>query len=162
MFSPIRPVLAAAGLGGQRNPLDLTGETVRANIRQRREDQNLTYAQLSRKLAEIGRKIPELGLRRIEEGNRRVDVDDLVALAMALKTAPATLLMPVTADQNEMVSPTEKHTKMTAGEWWVYLQADPYSGGSAVGLSPMAFITNTQPQWLQPQWLKEDETDGNN
>jgi transcriptional regulator with XRE-family HTH domain len=142
-------------MADKRNPLDLTGETVRANIRQRREDQNLTYAQLSRKLAEIGRKIPELGLRRIEEGNRRVDVDDLVALAMALKTAPATLLMPVTADQNEMVSPTEKHTKMTAGEWWAYLQADPYSGGSsAVGLSPMAFITNTQPQWLQARWIK--------
>jgi transcriptional regulator with XRE-family HTH domain len=146
-------------MADKRNPLDLTGETVRANIRQRREDKNLTYAQLSRKLAEIGRKIPELGLRRIEEGNRRVDVDDLVALALVFKTSPATLLMPVVGDQNEMVSPTEKHTKMTAGQWWVYLQADPYSGGSVVGLSPMAFITNTQPQWLQPHWLKIKDTD---
>jgi transcriptional regulator with XRE-family HTH domain len=146
----------------KRNPLDLTGETVRANIRQRREGQNLTYAQLSRKLAEIGRKIPELGLRRIEEGNRRVDVDDLVALALVFKTSPATLLMPVTADQNEMVSPTKKHTKMTAAEWWVYLQANPYLGGPVIGLSPTAFITNTQPQWLQTQWLKVDKSDGDN
>src|SRR5271156_6539296 len=86
------------GMADKRNPLDLTGETVRANIRQRREDQNLNYAQLSRKLAEIGRKIPERGARRIEEGNRRVDVDDLVALARAFKTSPVTLLMPVVDD----------------------------------------------------------------
>jgi hypothetical protein len=32
-----------------------------------------------------GRAIPELGLRRIEDGNRRMDVDDLMALAEALK-----------------------------------------------------------------------------
>jgi hypothetical protein len=37
-----------------------------------------------------------------------------------------------------------------------------FEGGSAVGLSPMAFITNTQPQWLQPRWLKVDESHGNN
>jgi transcriptional regulator with XRE-family HTH domain len=147
-------------MADKRNPLDLTGEIVRANIRQRREDQNLTYAQLSRKLDKIGRKIPELGLRRIEEGNRRVDVDDLVALALVLKTAPATLLMPVVGDQYEMVSPTEKHAKMTAGKWWLYLQADP-SGASVVGLSPAAFMVNAQPSWLQPQWMKGTESDGN-
>jgi hypothetical protein len=61
-----------------------------------------------------------------------------------------------------MVSPTEKHSKMTAAQWWLYLQADPYSGGSAIGLSPMAFITNTQPQWAHPRWLKDTGSDGDN
>jgi len=145
-------------MADKRNPLDLTGETVRANIRQRRKDQNLNYAQLSRKLAEIGRKIPELGLRRIEEGNRRVDTDDLVALALALKTSPITLLMPVVDDQAEMVSVTGMDTKELAAKLWLWLQADP-SGASLVGLSPMAFILNAQPQWQHARWVKE--TDGN-
>jgi transcriptional regulator with XRE-family HTH domain len=133
----------------KRNPLDLTGETVRANIRQRREDQNLTYAQLSRKLAELGRKIPDLGLRRIEEGNRRVDVDDLLALARALKTTPITLLMPVDDhDPVAAVAVTGFGDKIGPGELWLWLSAHP-SGGAAVGQSPAEFIANTLPPWKQ-------------
>lgn len=54
----------------------------------------MVYAELSRKLAEMGREIPPLGLRRIETGERRVDVDDLVALALALDLSPLALLLP--------------------------------------------------------------------
>jgi hypothetical protein len=59
-----------------------------------RETQNLGYTKLASILEEMGRPIPELGLRRIESGDRRVDVDDLMALAMALGVSPVTLLMP--------------------------------------------------------------------
>ncbi|WP_210417106.1 hypothetical protein [Citricoccus sp. SGAir0253] len=54
----------------------------------------MQYKQLSEKLAEIGRPIPPLGLRRIEDGERRVDVDDLMALAVALDVNPVALLLP--------------------------------------------------------------------
>lgn len=148
-------------MAAKRNPLGPTGEVVRANIHQRREDQNLTYAQLSRRLkTETGRTIPELGLRRIEEGNRRVDTDDLVALAVALKTSPAALLMPVVGDRTERV-PVTGNTKESAEKWWLYLQADP-SGASVVGLSPMAFVVNAQPQWAHPRWIKDTGSDGDN
>ena len=54
----------------------------------------MQYKQLSEKLAALGRPIPTLGLRRIEDGERRVDVDDLMALAVALNVNPAALLLP--------------------------------------------------------------------
>lgn len=63
-------------------------------MRKFREQRRLGYAELSRKLAEMGREIPPLGLRRIESGERRVDVDDLVALALALDVSPLALLLP--------------------------------------------------------------------
>lgn len=63
-------------------------------VAQFREKRRLGYAELSRKLAEMGRDIPPLGLRRIESGERRVDVDDLVALALALEVSPLVLLLP--------------------------------------------------------------------
>ena len=63
-------------------------------------------AELSRQLAEMGRQIPPLGLRRIESEDRRVDVDDLVALALALGVSPITLLMPETASRDDVVKAT--------------------------------------------------------
>lgn len=84
-----------AEMAEKRNPLGATGDTVRANITRIREAQNLTYAQLGRKLDQCGRAIPTLGLRRIESGERRVDVDDLMALAAALDVSPLDLLTPV-------------------------------------------------------------------
>ena len=71
-----------------------TGEHVAHTVRKFREARNLGYAELSRRLATVGRKIPPLALRRIEAGERRVDVDDLVALALALDVAPVALLLP--------------------------------------------------------------------
>jgi transcriptional regulator with XRE-family HTH domain len=147
-------------MADKRIKLGLIGEAVRANIQQRRDAKNLTYAQLSRKLAEIGRKIPELGLRRIEEGNRRVDTDDLVALALALETSPITLLMPVVDDSTELVPVTE-NIKLPAVKLWKYLATDP-SGASVVELSGAAFMLAAQPQWEQGRWFKGTESDGDN
>lgn len=54
----------------------------------------MSYKALSERLEQLGRPIAVLGLRRIEAGERRVDVDDLVALALAFDVGPATLLLP--------------------------------------------------------------------
>lgn len=105
----------------RRNPLGSTGETVRANVRRLREDQNLGYAELSRRLKATGRAIPELGLRRIEEGSRRVDSDDLMALAEALETTPIALLMPSTATGDELVQVTARPPER-AKLLWNHLQ----------------------------------------
>ncbi|WP_153453819.1 helix-turn-helix domain-containing protein [Streptomyces smaragdinus] len=70
------------------------GEVLRQNIKNFREGKRITFAELSTRLADLGRPIPVLGLRRIERGERRVDVDDLIALSLALNASPGRLLLP--------------------------------------------------------------------
>jgi transcriptional regulator with XRE-family HTH domain len=77
-------------IGGVLGPV---GVNVTNTVRHFREKRRLGYAELNRKLAELGRDIPPLGLRRIESGERKVDVDDLVALALALDVSPLALLL---------------------------------------------------------------------
>ena len=77
---------------------------VAANLRRIRQERGLSYAELARRLAALGHPILDTGILKIEKGGRRVDVDDLVALALALDTTPNRLLLPhmdipdVTAD----------------------------------------------------------------
>ena len=85
-----------------------SGRTVTENIKRIREFKRLNYADLSRRVTELGRTISPLAIRRIEEGGRRVDVDDLMALAVALDVNPNTLLFP---DDN---SPNDVSAKVTA------------------------------------------------
>jgi hypothetical protein len=73
------------------------GLAVARNVRRFRGDHS--YAELSRRLKQVGRPIPPLGLRHLEAGSRRVDVDDLVALAIALDVPALTLLMPDPGDR---------------------------------------------------------------
>lgn len=88
----------------QKTTLGPTGETLRENVRRLREDQRLTYVELSDRLSAAGRPIPVLGLRRIERGERRVDADDLVALAVVLGVNPSTLLLPYTVEGDAEVT----------------------------------------------------------
>lgn len=81
-------------VAGKKSDLGPIGANVAQTVRHFREKRRLGYAELSRKLSEMGREIPPLGLRRIESGDRRVDVDDLVALALALDVSVLALLLP--------------------------------------------------------------------
>lgn len=78
-----------------------TGETVRRNIRWIRDDRGISGAELSQTVGRLGRPIPLLGIQRIEAGTRRVDVDDLMAIAVALGVSPSSLLMPMRHDSAE-------------------------------------------------------------
>jgi transcriptional regulator with XRE-family HTH domain len=69
-----------------------TGETVRANVKMVREDQKLTLRDLSEKMSETGHPMAHNTISEIERGARRVDVDDLTALAKALKVPTSYLL----------------------------------------------------------------------
>lgn len=81
-------------MAGQKIELGPTGRTVADNVKRVRGHRSLNYADLSRKLTELGRSISPLAVRRIEEGDRRVDVDDLMAFAVALGVPPNSLLLP--------------------------------------------------------------------
>jgi transcriptional regulator with XRE-family HTH domain len=87
----------------EKKQIDLgpIGVAVAANFERLRKSQNLSYAELSRRLDILGRPIAPLGLTRIRDLQRRVDVDDLTALALALGVSPTTLLLPYPAASTE-------------------------------------------------------------
>lgn len=71
-----------------------TAQRVAANVRRLRRERDLTMAALSGLLTQAGHPIADSGIAKIETGDRRVDVDDLMALAVALGTTPNRLLLP--------------------------------------------------------------------
>lgn len=108
-------------MAGRKSELGPTGRNVKAAVKRFREARRLSYAELSRKLAGLGREIPPLGLRRMESetDDRRVDVDDLVALALALGVSPLALLLPTEAAAvlpNGKKYPAEQIWKWATGQ----------------------------------------------
>jgi transcriptional regulator with XRE-family HTH domain len=71
-----------------------TGLTVAENIQRTRKSQQVSLAELAARLDKMGRRIGLSSLSKIENGDRRVDVDDLVAIALALDVSPLGLLLP--------------------------------------------------------------------
>lgn len=80
-----------AGIKKEPGP---TATRVAEAMRRIRRGQNLTTAELSRRLSALRYPIADTGITKAEKGDRRVDVDDLVPLALALGITPNTLLMP--------------------------------------------------------------------
>lgn len=66
---------------------------MRENLKRIRAAREMTQAGLAEALAQAGRPIPVASIAKIEAGDRRVDVDDLAALAEALETPIAQLLV---------------------------------------------------------------------
>ena len=118
-----------------------TGEHVAQTVGKFREARNLGYAALSRRLAALGRKIPPLALRRIEAGERRVDVDDLVALAVALDVTPLALLLPAATDEEARLVPA--HDPMPWQHIWLWATGQQVASGD-----PVMFMRDCNPlQW---------------
>jgi hypothetical protein len=87
-----------------KSGLGPVGDRVAANVKALRTDRSMSLTDLSRKLTDLGRPVQAAAIRRIENAvepvdsekerkPRRVDVDDLVALAVALDTSPNRLLL---------------------------------------------------------------------
>lgn len=70
-----------------------TAQRVAANVKEAREKLRLSLEALSQRMSELGRPMLRSGLAKIESGERRVDVDDLMALAIALQVTPNRLLL---------------------------------------------------------------------
>jgi transcriptional regulator with XRE-family HTH domain len=69
-------------------------QQVSHNVSELRRKRGMSLTALSEEMSRVGRPILSTGLSKIETGERRVDVDDLVALALALGVSPARLLLP--------------------------------------------------------------------
>jgi transcriptional regulator with XRE-family HTH domain len=126
---------------------DATAETVSANVKRLRDKQHLGLRGLSKKLGDVGRPLGHSAVDQIEKGTRRVDVDDLVALAVALQVSPVTLLMPDAADEVDPVRLTGLGEPAAAIGVWEWLR------GRAIlpGLTQMS--VDTWPSWEQQQVL---------
>lgn len=107
------------------------GRRAAASLRQLRDGRRLTTAQLSALLSRLGRPILATGITKTEGGDRRIDVDDLIALAVALDTTPNRLLLPGSASDNESVELTPE-VKVTALNAWKWATGEePLSAGCA-------------------------------
>ncbi|MGH9045339.1 MAG: helix-turn-helix domain-containing protein [Acidimicrobiales bacterium] len=94
----------------------LVGQRLAANLRALRD--RVPVRELSKRMAEIGRPIVPSGITKIEKGERRVDVDDLVALALALDTTPNRLLLDGRADESAIeLSGSVKVSRRSAWRW---------------------------------------------
>lgn len=138
-------------MAGKKNELGPTGETAADNVKRIREKLRMTYAELSRILEGMGRPIPPLGLRRIEEGDRRIDVDDLVALAVALGVSPITLLMPDTAEPNSDIGVTAIGD-LPAIEYWQWMRTElPVRTDVSQVTENLEFQWRSKPAWLHAE-----------
>lgn len=102
-----------------------SSERVAANIRRIRRAREVTTAALSQRLAALGHPIADTGITKTEKGDRRVDVDDLVAISLALGVTPNTLLMP----HVDYLGGTDSHlltpeVSGTADQLWQWAQGE--------------------------------------
>lgn len=93
-----------------------TSKRVSENIERLRKARGLSQAQLANKLTKVGRPMLDTAVSKMERGTRRVDVDDLVAIAIALNVTPIALLMPNQWDM-EPVALTESFDLPAKTAW---------------------------------------------
>ncbi|MHA6761806.1 helix-turn-helix domain-containing protein [Streptacidiphilus sp. PAMC 29251] len=117
-----------------------TSRRVAANIERLRKARQLHQKDLSALLAGVGRPMLPTVISKMERGERRIDVDDLVALALALNVSPSTLLLPPTSG-SDPVALTERCSVSSRTAWnWAEGQqtAMDEPGGSANFAEPGA------------------------
>jgi transcriptional regulator with XRE-family HTH domain len=126
-----------------------TAQTVSENVARLREKRNLGLRGLAKKLGDAGRPLTHSAVDQIEKGKRRVDVDDLVALAVALDVSPATLLMPANTDMFTAIVATGVNGTVSAKRLWNWLNASYALRGDV-----MAFFADALPSWERADLMK--------
>lgn len=88
------------------------------NVAALRKVRNLSQNELSERLGELGRPMLPSAISKIEGRDRSVDVDDLVALAVALRVSPSRLLLPDRGGDAEVaLTPSRSAPAFLAWEW---------------------------------------------
>lgn len=139
-----------------RVPLGPVGGYLIENLKELRAARRLTYKDLADRLTELGLPIPTLGLSRIEKRTRRVDVDDLVALALALGVNPTALLLPRTDNGGAVVSLTTSQ-QATAEDVWAWASGEiPLPAPDS--MQELAdFEKHSKPWWLNRGVVRQDQ-----
>jgi len=105
--------------------------TVATNVRDLRRARGLSLDELSKRLDLVGRPIALNVLSKIERQRRAVDVDDLVALALALGVTPNRLLLPGHTHEEVDLAPEVRTGWRMAWRWATAefpMRRDPATG----------------------------------
>ncbi|WP_280317595.1 AIPR family protein [Nocardia wallacei] len=95
-----------------------TGVRVGERLRELRHARGLTLNALAAKLEEAGRPIDWSALAKMEKGQRRIDVDDLLALALALNAPPNWLLFSHNENETSLqLTPAVQLSTLAAWSW---------------------------------------------
>lgn len=94
---------------------------VASNVRRIRKSRGMSTYALSTALGALGWPIHQSGVARIETGERRVDVDDLVALAVALGCTVNALMLPPALGADVAVTPA---LVADAADLWAWATGD--------------------------------------
>ncbi|MFF1413375.1 helix-turn-helix domain-containing protein [Streptomyces sp. NPDC058289] len=136
------------------NDLGPVGAHVAANLKALRASLLLTTEQLAERMTGLGRPMHANTITRMEKKQRRVDVDDLVALALALETRPDALLLPMTIAKEIQLAETLTVPGYKAWRW--ANGASPLEGHDD-DQSFNAFQTRAQPPGLGMFRYKPEE-----
>lgn len=114
------PNMEANETGGTSRPrraneLGPAGGRLAENVKAIRERLPLTTEQLAERVTGLGRPMRANTITKIEKGQRRVDIDDAVALAIALRVNLTTLVLPYTTKGTAQLTET---TTIGASEAW--------------------------------------------
>jgi transcriptional regulator with XRE-family HTH domain len=137
--------------GNDRGP---TAATVAENVKRVRNLRRLTQEDLSRRLYELGRRIPPASVGKIELGLRAVEVDDLMAIAIALDVSPLGLLLPMDLRFRTIAAVTG--TEREVNELWDW----------AVGAGPLeaddqrTYLVASIPGWFEAARRSRDTPSG--
>ncbi len=91
---------------------------VAENVRLLRRERGWSLEALSARLARLGRPLSLSGISKVENGDRGVDVDELVALALALDVTPNRLLLTAEAGAAQIeLTPQACVEQLAAWRW---------------------------------------------
>ena len=94
-------------------------------------------------MTDLGRPIATLGINRIEAGDRRIDVDDLVALAVALDVSPIAILLPPVEDgYRDLVEVTAIEKPVTLEHAWQFFEGFRSPNGTL----SLEFVLRSRPR----------------
>jgi transcriptional regulator with XRE-family HTH domain len=131
-------------------------KTVANNVKTVRENRRWSQQQLAAELAAVGRPMQPSAVAKVEKVSRRVDVDDLVAFAIALNVSPARLLFEEDAEMDAEIGLT---SEVSAPGWSVWQWLTGYRPLQAetddirnpdVQARSLAYLTE-RPTWLRAQ-----------
>lgn len=96
-----------------------TGERAAGRLAEIRSGRHMSQAELADRTTQLGRPMSASVVSKTEKSDRRMDVDDLIAFAVALGVTPNRLLLPASVRDDEPVEllPEVRVSAMDAWKW---------------------------------------------
>jgi transcriptional regulator with XRE-family HTH domain len=103
---------------GKNPPKPLSpGAIVGRRVSEERKRQGLSQDELATRLAKLGRPMDRSNLGRIERGETTGQLDNVIALALALGVAPIHLMVPREGEERVELTPNRRLPASEARQW---------------------------------------------